>query len=110
MTTWFVNRHSGAVEWFASRGMAVDHVVDHIDPAVISAGDVVIGSLPVHLAAEICARGGRYFHLVLNVPPDKRGAELTPREMDEYGARVREFRVWPADEGGGPPPKTETRT
>ncbi|MDW8324914.1 MAG: CRISPR-associated protein Csx16, partial [Burkholderiales bacterium] len=58
MTTWFVSRHPGAIKWAARKGIRVDRQVDHLDVDVVQAGDVVIGTLPVHLAAEVCARPG----------------------------------------------------
>ena len=56
-------------------------------------GDVVIGTLPVHIVAEICARGGRYLHLTLDVPPQARGRELTADDMERFGARLEEYEV-----------------
>lgn len=93
MTTYFVTRHPGAVEWAARQGLTVDQVVEHLEPVVVQAGDLVIGTLPVNLVAEICARRGRYFHLCLDLPPDKRGRELTADEMQAHGARIEEYRV-----------------
>lgn len=93
MTTWFVTRHRGAVEWAARQGIAVDRMVDHLDVAQVAAGDQVLGTLPVNLAAEVCAKGARYRHLSLEAPPAARGRELTPEEMEAYGARLVEYRV-----------------
>ena len=93
MTTIFVTRHAGAVEWARRRGVAADEMVAHLDPGRIAPGDIVIGTLPVHVAAEICARGGRYLHLSLNTPPEARGRELTAADMDRFGARLEEYEV-----------------
>ena len=93
MTTWFVTRHAGAREWAAGEGIAVDRVVDHLEPALLKAGDVVLGTLPVHLAAEVCARGGRYLHLLIDVPADLRGEEFTAAAMSRLGARLAEYSV-----------------
>ena len=38
----------------------------HFDVADIRRGDNIYGVLPVHIAAEICRRGGRYFHVTFN--------------------------------------------
>lgn len=46
------------------------------------------GTLPVHLAEEVSARGGPYLHLVLELPPERRGLELTAEEMGRCGARL----------------------
>lgn len=93
MTTWFVTRHPAAVEWLAGQGVAVDRVAANLDPAVIVPGDRVIGTLPAHVAGEVCGRGGRYFHLAMDVPGSARGAELTVEEMVRSGARLEEYRV-----------------
>jgi CRISPR-associated protein Csx16 len=93
MTTYFVTRHSGAVDWAAEEGIEVDVKTDHLEISAIQAGDMVIGTLPVNLVAEVCARGGRYLHLTLELPPSMRGKELTAAEMRAFGARVEEYRV-----------------
>ena len=101
MITWFVTRHPGAVAWAHQHGIVApleeggaERIVDTIDPIEVSLGDTVIGTLPVHLVAEICARGGRYFHIVMTVPTHRRGDELTPEDMDSFGAICREFIVF----------------
>ena len=91
--TYFVTRHPGARAWALQEGIRVDQVIDHLDPALVQPGDTLIGSLPVNLAAEVCARGGRYLHLSLDLPADLRGRELTAEQMRRVGARVEEFRV-----------------
>lgn len=93
MTTFFITRHPGAVEWAARQGIAVDRTVAHLNLDEIHAGDVVVGTLPVHLAAQVSTRGARYLHLVLDLPPDRRGLELTADDMMRYGARLEEYRV-----------------
>lgn len=93
MTIYFVSRHPGARDWAAAEGLVVDDCIAHIDVAHVQAGDVVIGSLPVNLVADVCARGARYLHLSLDLPVDARGIELTAEAMRRYGARVEEYRV-----------------
>jgi len=92
-TTWFVSRHPGAVEWAARRGLIVDRLVAHLETAEVKEGDTVIGTLPVNLAAEICARGARYLNLSLDLPESARGRELTADELDLFGARLEPFVV-----------------
>lgn len=92
-TTYLITRHSGAKQWAEEEGIAVNEQLDHLELHRVRAGDVVIGSLPVNLAAEVCARGGRYFHLSLELPQEWRGRELAPEEMRRCGARLEEFRV-----------------
>ena len=77
MTTFFVSRHPGAADWAREQGLAADRAV----------------ALPVNLAAEVCARGGRYLHLSLDLPADWRGRELNAADMRACGARLEEYRV-----------------
>lgn len=95
MTTYFVTRHQGAVDWAKEEGYASDEitVVTTLDPEKVQPGDLVIGTLPVHLAARITEKGGRYLHLAMNVPEAKRGVEMTANEMRSNGARLEELHV-----------------
>lgn len=92
MTTLFITRHPGAVTWARAQGIEAE-MRGHLDPATVAAGDVVMGTLPVHLAAAVCARGARYLHLELDLPPEARGRDLTAAEMARFGARLTEFVV-----------------
>lgn len=93
VAAYFVMRHRGARVWAAEEGIIVDEAIEHLDPRKLQAGDIVIGSLPVNLAAEVCARGGRYLHLTLEVPPEWRGVELCAEDMRQFGARIEEYGV-----------------
>ena len=88
MTTYFISRHSGAVDWAESEGFHVDARLAHFDVGIVQAGDRVLGTLPINLVAEVNARGGMYFHLTLELPSDARGKELTAADMRTYGARL----------------------
>ena len=74
MTTWFVSRHPGALHWMRQHGPVFDRHVPHLDPAQVQPGDTVIGTLPVNLAAQVCARGAAYWHLALEMPDRRAGA------------------------------------
>lgn len=91
--TWLVTRHPGATEWMDRHGIAFDCHVRHLDPHAVRAGDVVIGTLPVQLAAEVCANGARYLNLSLDLPESLRGVELSALQLDACNGRVEEFRV-----------------
>ena len=93
MSTLFVSRHPGAVEWARRTSLTVDVWVAHLDVAKVGAGDTVIGSLPPHLAAEVCARGARFLHLRLDIPAEWRGRELSADELEMAGARLEEYFV-----------------
>ncbi len=93
MTTYFVSRHPGARHWIARQSLRIDAMVAHLDVAAIRAGDTVIGSLPVNLAAAVCQGGARYLHVSLALPAAARGRELTADEMEGCGARIEEYQI-----------------
>ena len=65
--------------------------VTHLEAERVQSGDIVLGTLPVSMIAEICAKGARYFHLTLTTPPDMRGKELSAAQMEAYGAELSEY-------------------
>ena len=91
MTTYFISRHAGAVEWANQEGFLVDKQLNHFDPELIKAGDSVLGTLPINLVAELNQRGAHYFHLLLNLPAEARGKELTADDMRSYNAHLVEY-------------------
>jgi CRISPR-associated protein Csx16 len=99
MTTWFVSRHPGALDWARRQGLAVDRWVPHLQPGDVSPGDTVAGTLPLQLAADVCARGARYLHLRVDLPPQDRGRELDADELERLGARLEPYEVIHAPEG-----------
>lgn len=93
MTTWFVTRHPGALDWAHTKGIAFDIHVVHLDTAEINPGDTVIGSLPVNLAAEVCSRGAEYHNLSLQLKPADRGRELSTDDLERCGAIVERYDI-----------------
>lgn len=93
MTIWLVTRHPGAIEWATRQGIQWDKHVAHLDPCEVAAGDTVIGSLPINLAAEICNRGARYFNLSLNLPAHLRGRELDVDALEACDTRLEKYFV-----------------
>jgi len=91
--TWFVSRHPGAIDWARQQNLAIARWVAHLDPAEVQAGDTVIGTLPVNLAAEVCRRGARYLHLSLAVPAKWRGRELSADDLLKLGAHIEPYRI-----------------
>lgn len=100
MPTWFVSRHPGAITWAERQGIAVDRQVSHLDPQQVAAGDTVIGTLPINLAAEVCARGAGYYHLTLRLTPELRGAELSADQLEQLGARLEPYLVQRRERSG----------
>ena len=93
MPIYFVSRHAGAIEWVRGQNIQVDVFVAHLDPAQVGAGDTIIGSLPVNLAAEICARGAAYWHVSVKLPADLRGQELSADDLTQLNARLERFTI-----------------
>lgn len=90
MTTWFISRHPGAIAWAHARQseLNIDQFVSHLDPKIISRNDVVIGSLPVNLAAQVCEHGAKYFHLSIAMPFELRGHELSAEQLNNLEAKL----------------------
>lgn len=97
----FVTRHPGAREWARRQALSVDCYTSHLDLRSIEPGDIVLGTLPVHLAAAVCERRARYLHLVLELPESARGRELSCEELERFGARLCGFRITPETDGEG---------
>lgn len=92
MTCWLVSRHPGAMAWLQRRFPA-GRLVPHLDMDRLRTGDVVAGTLPLQLAADVQARGARYLHLLLPLEAGDRGRELDEAAMDRLGAQLAEFRI-----------------
>lgn len=93
MAVYFISRHIGAIDWAKQQGLEVDQWVEHLSLQDIRPGDIVVGSLPIHLVAQLNVSGVRYLHLTIQVPASKRGQELTAKELQEFGACLTEFNV-----------------
>jgi CRISPR-associated protein Csx16 len=93
MTTYFISRHAGAIEWAQQQDIYVDQQLSHFDPSIIQQNDVVIGTLPINLVADVNQRGGRYLHLTLSLPSEQRGKKLSAADMMQYGAILEEYRA-----------------
>lgn len=96
MATWLISRHPGAIDWIKQQGIPFDHHLSHLDAtsqASIAAGDTVIGSLPVNLAAQICNLGAHYWHLSLLIPESMRGQELSADQLTTYQAQLQPFKI-----------------
>lgn len=93
MTTYLISRHGGALEWLRRQGIEPDCVLTHLDGQAVTPGDLVIGTLPLHLACRVCEQGAAYWHLSLDVPTTWRGTELSAEQMEACRARLERFLV-----------------
>lgn len=92
MTTYFVTRHQGAIDWAKASNVQFDVHLTHLgDDIILKSGDTVIGTLPINIIAQINAMGVRYIHLSLTIPPHLRGVELNVDELNECQATLEEF-------------------
>lgn len=83
-----VSRHAGAVEWLRRKGV-VGEVITHATPDDVR-GKLVVGNLPMHLAA-LASRVG--IIEMPDLPPEARGKDLSADEMDAFGAILTWYRV-----------------
>ncbi|HWO07442.1 MAG TPA: CRISPR-associated protein Csx16 [Candidatus Paceibacterota bacterium] len=106
MTTYVITRHAAASDFVARKGFSGAQVVAHAADdfwAGLKIGDVVVGTLPIHLAARACEITGSPFgFLEVNVPADARGRELSLEEMERFGATISWWSIQAAQ-----PPKSE---
>jgi CRISPR-associated protein Csx16 len=93
MAVYFISRHIGAIEWAKQQCLEIDQWVEHLSLQDIRPGDIVVGSLPIHLVAQLNVSGARYLHLTIKLPASKRGQELSTKELEEFGACLTEFDV-----------------
>jgi putative CRISPR-associated protein (TIGR02620 family) len=86
--TVIVTRHAGMVQWLKNHGIVGD-VISHVENVEQIAGKNVYGILPLHLAIECnCITT-----VDMDIPAEKRGMDISPEEMDEYGATMRTYIV-----------------
>ena len=88
METIIVTRHKGLVRWLEKNGIT-GKVIQHALPEDIE-GKEVIGVLPPHLA---CLAEAIITVDVPNLPLEKRGMDISPEEMDLYGAILKRYVV-----------------
>ena len=93
----FISRHQGAIDWIKrSHNVKIDRFLPHLRENEIEnlqEGDVLIGTFPLRIAADICARGARIFSIDMDTHMAVRGRDLTADEMDQYNARIAEYRI-----------------
>lgn len=88
--TWIISRHPGAQTFLADLGVTGKRLT-HLNVEDVRAGDVVIGTLPLPMIAELCQRDVEYWHISLNVNAADRGKELSACQMKARGVRIERF-------------------
>ena len=93
MAVWFISRHKGAIDWIKQQSLQIDRFESHLNVDDIQADDTVIGTLPIHLAAKVCAKGAKFYFLSVNVSQDQRGTELTAEELIAQQCAIEPFYI-----------------
>ena len=104
---YIVTRHDAAAEWILDNmekqfrfegsmpyaAMRLRHFAMD-DIGCITRGDIVVGVLPLHIAACVCTRGARFVSLQMTVPPNLRGVDITYEQMvEECLPRLTEYKI-----------------
>ena len=83
MTTYFITRHTGALQWAAAHDIHFDIHLEHLlSLDKLQAGDVIIGTLPINMIYQINQLGVRYLHLsfvAVKPPTSGGGYKATPK-------------------------------
>ena len=93
MTTTCVVRHQGAIDWIKKQNIHIDTWTDTLDLNSVKSGDIVMGILPIHLAAEVCSKGGSFVALCMDLPKQYRGKELSVEELENLSCTLKPFHV-----------------
>jgi putative CRISPR-associated protein (TIGR02620 family) len=90
--TIIVTRHPGLVEVLKKDHFIEGEVIPHATPEQIK-GNIVVGVLPLHLAALASVVGV----IDLNIPAELRGTELSAQQIREFSMGLTWYRVTQTD-------------
>tara|TARA_R100000935_G_scaffold58834_1_gene98399 strand:+ start:10281 stop:10589 length:309 start_codon:yes stop_codon:yes gene_type:complete len=94
MSIYLISRHKGAVEWMNHTGNHYDKHLTHLDNySQLSEGDIIVGSLPINLVADLAERSVGYIHLSLYIPEHLRGIELSAKQLSQLDAKLEAYSV-----------------
>jgi putative CRISPR-associated protein (TIGR02620 family) len=82
-----VTRHKGLVQLLKDNGINYP-VIEHVQAEHVR-DKVVIGILPLHLAAE----AAQVIEISMDIPLEKRGMEISSKEMETYLKDINIFKV-----------------
>lgn len=95
MTTYFITRHPGALQWAEQSQLHYDVHLEHLlSLSVLNTGDTVVGTLPINMVYQLNQKGVSYVHLSLEIPPALRGIELTAEQLNSCKATLEKFEVY----------------
>jgi CRISPR-associated protein Csx16 len=83
-----VTRHQPAIDWLKLQGIE-GQVINHVTSLEQIKDKIVIGNLPLHLACE----AQEVWSIELDLPPNRRGTELTIDDMQQYNARLERYKI-----------------
>jgi len=96
MTTYLISRHPASIQWIEQQGIHIDKQLTHLTPEhlkKLQPQDIIIGTLPIQIVAQINQIGAHYYHLTLNIPPEYRGKELTLSHLKKFNATLIEYQA-----------------
>ncbi len=93
MAVYFVSRHFGAIAWMKKQNIHVDHWIEHLDILALQRGDIVIGVLPVHIAAQLSEMGVAFYALSIEQSLATRGQELSAEDLDRLQCHLHRYEV-----------------
>jgi len=94
-----VTRHSGSVpvirELLGKKfsNFEVVEVIPHLNDISEIRGDVLVGILPINIAAAVQAAGIRFVEFAIDMTPQLRGKELDEQTVRGLNPRLTEFSV-----------------
>lgn len=92
MTTFIITKHSGAVQWVQNKGIEHDcYLEDANRIQELKAGDVVVGTLPIHVVYELNQRDINYLHIALDIPPELDGQILDAAQLEACNPRLESY-------------------
>ena len=93
-----VTRHKGMLDYLIKHNVVPKNmevvVKTHIDDPRDIINHIVIGNIPLHLAAKAF----QVWTVDMDIPPEKRGCELTLEEMEAFGALVNRYVVFDVED------------
>ena len=92
MTTFIITKHVGAVQWAKNKGIEHDIYLEDLNLIhELKAGDVVVGTLPIHVVYELNQRDINYLHIALDIPAELNDQALDAAQLEACNARIESY-------------------